>query len=87
MSNTALSIGRESSVDIKIPDITVSRIHAMMKLCSDGTLAILDCRSKFGTLKLVEEPIAIPNIDGEALYLQVGNCIMGFSVGFGIETY
>lgn len=37
--------------DIRISDISVSRLHAELVLCHDGTVAVLDNHSKFGTLK------------------------------------
>jgi hypothetical protein len=48
---TYFTVGRAQSSDVRIADISVSRLHAMISLCDDGTLAIVDLHSKFGTQK------------------------------------
>jgi hypothetical protein len=52
-SSPLIKIGRGQIADIRISDISVSRFHSSFYLCHDGTLAIVDNHSKFGTLKLV----------------------------------
>ena len=54
-----MKVGRAQSADIRISDISVSRFHSNLFLCNDGTLAIVDNNSKFGTLKLIQEPIKL----------------------------
>jgi pSer/pThr/pTyr-binding forkhead associated (FHA) protein len=46
-------VGRAQTAEIRISDISVSRFHAEIYLCNDGTLTIVDNKSKFGTLKLI----------------------------------
>lgn len=47
-----LKIGRNHEVEISIPDISVSREHASLKLV-DNKVILSDKRSKFGTLVLL----------------------------------
>ena len=66
-------------MEVRITDISVSRHHSTITLLEDGTLALSDNFSKFGTLKLIQEPIAVPvfskNAD-DAVYLQVGRSMV-----------
>jgi hypothetical protein len=56
---SVLNVGRSSSMDIRISDVSVSRHHSDLILCADGTLAVTDEGSKFGTLKLLTKPLQI----------------------------
>jgi len=47
---SAVRIGRGIDNDLRIPDISVSRIHAFLKQDIDGNFYIEDNQSKFGTL-------------------------------------
>ena len=46
-------VGRAHTCEVRIQDISVSRYHADIYLCRDGTLTIIDVASKFGTLKQI----------------------------------
>ena len=53
-------IGRGNECDIKINDISVSRVHAILHFDMIRKLLLLrDLKSKFGTLVLVKKPIKI----------------------------
>jgi len=56
----SIKVGRAQVAEVRITDISVSRHHSNLSLCEDGTVALTDNYSKFGTLKLLKEPIAIP---------------------------
>ena len=71
-----LGRGRES--DIKLGDISVSRLHALITVSSKGFL-LQDNNSKFGTLLLMPpEPQKIPATNG--LSLQIGKTTLKFSL-------
>ena len=71
----SIKVGRAQIAEVRITDISVSRHHSNLILTDDGTVALTDNYSKFGTLKLLRQPIMIPcykkGID-EAVYIQVG---------------
>lgn len=48
-------MGRGHQCDLRISDISVSRIHAHLKF-EDGQFKIYDNDSKFGTLILLNDP-------------------------------
>jgi len=51
-------IGRSVDTDMKIADISVSRVHSYIKV-KDGKLYIEDNGAKFGTLVKVRDPIEV----------------------------
>lgn len=51
-------IGRSVDTDMKIADISVSRIHSYIRI-KDDLLVIEDNGSKFGTLVKIKEPFEI----------------------------
>ena len=56
----SVRVGRAQSAEVRITDISVSRHHSNLTLNPDGTVSLTDNFSKFGTLKLVKKPIAVP---------------------------
>jgi pSer/pThr/pTyr-binding forkhead associated (FHA) protein len=50
-------IGRGHDVDVRITDISVSRLHALIKKTKKGYFYIQDNHSKFGSLALVKNPV------------------------------
>ena len=68
----SVKVGRAQIAEVRITDISVSRHHSNITLLDDGTVSLTDNYSKFGTLKLLREPLMIPNrrtgID-ETIYL------------------
>lgn len=51
-------IGRSIDTDMKIADISVSRVHSLIKI-RDRQLFIEDNGAKFGTLVKVRDPIEV----------------------------
>jgi hypothetical protein len=51
-------VGRSIETDMKIADISVSRLHSFIKI-QNGDLIVDDNGSKFGTLVKVKEPYKI----------------------------
>jgi len=53
-------VGRAQYVEVRITDISVSRYHACLTLQKDlGIVTVEDNFSKFGTLKLLQQPLAV----------------------------
>ena len=70
-SSKVIKVGRAQNMEVRITDISVSRHHSTITLLDDGTLSLQDNFSKFGTLKLVQEPIQVPCLtkkQDDALY-------------------
>ena len=68
----SVKVGRAQVAEVRITDISVSRHHSNLTLTHDGTVALTDNYSKFGTLKLIREPLAIPNYNSgidETIYV------------------
>ena len=74
-----ITIGRSNKADLKISDISVSRIHAKLKFNFESkSLEISDLNSKFGTLVLIKDKIELKS--GERLITQVGRTLFGVNV-------
>ena len=58
---TNVKVGRAQIAEVRITDISVSRHHSNITLNNDGTVSLTDNYSKFGTLKLLKQPLAIPS--------------------------
>ena len=54
-------------MDVRITDISVSRLHALIKRTDKGYFYLQDNKSKFGTLALARNPVLIK--DGEVNYI------------------
>jgi pSer/pThr/pTyr-binding forkhead associated (FHA) protein len=52
-------IGRGHDAQIRVTDISVSRLHAIFLKHSNGFFYIVDNDSKFGTLALVRTPLQL----------------------------
>lgn len=77
-SKLAFKLGRGHEADVKISDISVSRVHAQISMTPKGFL-LDDNSSKFGTLVLlpsVPQEIDITN----GLAIQISRTILTFSV-------
>lgn len=77
-TKNTIKIGRGVDTDLRINDISVSRIHAFIKL-ENGSFYLEDNHSKFGTLVLVNKPILM-NKHNTNIDLQTGRTILRFSV-------
>ena len=71
-------MGRGVDTDIRINDISVSRVHAYF-LLENGKFYIQDNSSKFGTLILMNQPLEL-NKNINALELQCGRTILKVTV-------
>jgi hypothetical protein len=57
-----VKLGRGHDSDVRIPDISVSRFHALIKKTETGRFILEDNNSKFGTLGEISHPVMIqPN--------------------------
>ena len=77
---TLLIQGRAIDSDLRIDDISVSRVHSFLSII-DGQFFLEDNDSKFGTLIQLQRPIYI-NPDEEA-ELQVGRTVLNISMKKG----
>lgn len=77
-SKLSFKIGRGHEADVKISDISVSRVHAQISMTPKGFL-LEDNSSKFGTLLLL--PSVPQEIDAtNGLAIQISRTILAFSV-------
>jgi pSer/pThr/pTyr-binding forkhead associated (FHA) protein len=60
LTKNKLSIGRGLNVDMRIPEISVSRNHASIHY-SNGEFFIEDTNSKYGSLVLIQKDFAVGN--------------------------
>ena len=78
----SVKVGRAQVAEVRITDISVSRHHSNLTLTEDGSVALTDNYSKFGTLKLLRAPIAIPNFKtgvDESIYIQIGRSTLALT--------
>lgn len=76
--NSQVKIGRGHDSDLRIDDISVSRVHALVKMTGEGYV-LQDNGSKFGTLYLLPPgPHAIPASDN--LSIQFGRTFIDLTV-------
>ncbi len=70
LNGDIIKIGRGHESDVRINDISVSRVHALLKYDTvTGRLLIRNLKSKFGTLVLLKKPLIIKD---KKIDLQVG---------------
>lgn len=69
-----IKLGRGHQCDLRISDISVSRVHAHLKYI-DGKFLILDNESKFGTLILLQNDY---KINMEKAAIQIGRTVVTF---------
>ena len=68
-------MGRGNSVDIRITDISVSRVHSELKLIN-GEFYLKDKDAKFGTLVLMKDPVSLPVTEKQMLGIQIGKHLL-----------
>jgi len=78
MNSSNIQIGRGRSADIIIEDISVSRLHATIKMTEDGYM-LEDNGSKFGTLLLLPPGLHKINSD-TGLFIQSSRTTLLFTV-------
>lgn len=54
-----IRMGRGHDADVRVTDISVSRLHALIRKSTKGYFYLEDNSSKFGTLALVKNPIML----------------------------
>ena len=70
LNGDIIKIGRGHESDVRINDISVSRVHALLKYDKiSGRLLLRNLKSKFGTLILLKRPLIIKD---KKIDLQVG---------------
>eukprot|EP00826_Nyctotherus_ovalis_P045068 TRINITY_DN4934_c0_g1_i4.p1 TRINITY_DN4934_c0_g1~~TRINITY_DN4934_c0_g1_i4.p1 ORF type:complete len:271 (-),score=94.38 TRINITY_DN4934_c0_g1_i4:87-899(-) len=69
-------LGRGHEADIRVTDISVSRIHASMKFTEDGVF-VEDNASKFGTLVMIPKLVVG---EGKEKAIQMGRTVVSFQV-------
>lgn len=65
-------MGRGHEADIRINDISVSRMHGTITLLKENKIQLRDLNSKFGTLALIQKDFEIPSKENKAALLQIG---------------
>jgi pSer/pThr/pTyr-binding forkhead associated (FHA) protein len=58
MAEKLIRMGRGNDCDLRIADISVSRLHSVI-FKEDKGFILEDCKSKFGTMVLLRHPVSI----------------------------
>ena len=77
LADQAAKIGRGHECDVRVPDISVSRFHAQLRLIHNEVY-LEDRQSKFGTLVLCSSPLTLTA--GLSVAVQVDRTILSFRV-------
>jgi len=78
-SDQDFRMGRGHDCELKIPDISVSRIHALLAVM-EGKLYLKDNGSKFGTLVQHQGPLILNEAAPETQWVQYGRSIFKFAL-------
>jgi len=73
IKNTEILIGRKKECQIKLKDLTISRIHAKI-ISENNFIKIIDNKSKFGTLLYRHNPIVLQ--ENSKIELQIGRTLL-----------
>lgn len=79
--STKVYIGRVLNLDIRINDLSVSRLHSRITF-SDGNFYIWDMGSKYGTCVRLSKPIVLPPQYFFCVYFLVGSTILAVTTKF-----
>jgi len=72
-----VQVGRGNETDMRVSDISVSRLHALIKKSAKGYYYLEDKYSKFGTLAMIKYPI---KLDSNGInYIQAGRSMLEIS--------
>jgi hypothetical protein len=71
--NSRIVMGRGHDADVRINDISVSRLHGTITLLPGNRILLKDLGSKFGTLALVQHDF---NVNDKKVCLQIGRSYM-----------
>ena len=74
--NNIVTLGRGHDADVRISDISVSRLHALIRFV-DGCFIVEDKSSKFGTLLNLSEKICVNSSNN--VVVQIGRTVISFS--------
>ena len=80
-----LFIGRGHDAHVRVTDISVSRLHALLVKSVTGYYYLADNESKFGTLALVRNPIKLNNIRTQCV-LQMGRSLLDFRLHYSYRN-
>lgn len=72
--NSTFKIGRGHDTDIRVSDISVSRLHATIEKTEENELVLKDNNSKFGTLICLQHPLLLSEFD--SIHLQAGRTLL-----------
>lgn len=73
--NNKIVMGRGHEADVRINDISVSRMHGTITLLKGNKIQLRDLNSKFGTLALIQQDYQVPSND-KKVCLQIGRSYM-----------
>ena len=76
----AISIGRGQDCDVRLGDVTVSRMHSLFVRTKDNKIIIKDAGSKFGTLILLQAKKVL--ISNKILSIQIGKLYLNLCVQY-----
>ena len=79
-TKNSITIGRSQSSDMKITDVTISRIHSILLRTRDNKLMIKDANSKFGTLILLQAKNIF--INDKILSIQIGKILLNMHMEY-----
>ena len=79
-TKNSITIGRSQSSDMKIIDVTISRIHSILLRTRDNKLMIKDANSKFGTLILLQAKNIF--INDKILSIQIGKILLNMHMEY-----
>ena len=77
-SRSMIKVGRGHDCQVRITDISVSRLHAFFRKSTRGDFLLEDNGSKFGTLIQVRKPYFI--LKDEPNFFQLGRTILEINV-------
>jgi len=78
-ANQDFKLGRSHECDLKLTDISVSRVHAIFSVLK-GKLYLKDNNSKFGTLVLMKNSVVINDVNFKSSWIQCGRTVFRFSI-------
>eukprot|EP00347_Sterkiella_histriomuscorum_P023422 403334699 len=78
LATNEIKLGRGHDADVRVTDISVSRLHAIIKKTQKGYFIMEDNHSKFGTLVMVRNPIPLQLND--ANFIQAGRTMVEISI-------
>ena len=85
-SNDTMKIGRGLEVQLMLSDISVSRIHTVLRIVNGDKVILEDFNSKFGTLVLLQCP-SIEILNGQRLTIQIGRTYMNIEIKQSFQLF